>query len=214
MDCLEGMKQMPDNSVDLIVTDPPYGFLPETTVMGGTGVAANKIYPVVDWDKPLSEETIQQILRVSKNQIIFGAEHLAPMLPKSRGWYCWDKLRPEGTTFSECEFVYTSFNIPTKMIRFMWNGMLRESWEVEKNIRYHPTQKPVEIMKLLIKNHSKEGDLIIDPFMGSGTTAVACKQLNRNFIGFEISPEYCEIANKRLSQETLFSSLDSQKKLV
>jgi site-specific DNA-methyltransferase (adenine-specific) len=85
--------------------------------------------------------------------------------------------------------------------------MLRDSWEVEKNNKMHPTQKPIEIIKILLKNHSKEGDLVLDCFIGSGTTTLACKQLNRRFVGIELSKEYVDIGNKRLEQETLFNIL-------
>lgn len=202
-DCIPAMKQMVDKSIDLILTDPPYGILPQKTTIGGEGVCKNNIYPLIDWDIKITQEQINELVRVSKNQVIFGAEHISHLLPQSRGWYCWDKLRPEGTTFSECEFIWTSFDQRAIMIRFMWNGMIRANIDVEKEERYHPTQKPIEVIRQLIKNHSKPGDLICDPFMGSGTTAVACNQLGRRFIGFEISAEYCEIAKRRLNQESL-----------
>lgn len=214
MDCLEGMKQMADNSVDLIVTDPPYGFLNGVSQFGGaTPYSKNEkgkpIKPTsfnpIDWDNKPDEKMMQHIFRISKNQIIFGFEHLSHILPQSRGVYCWDKKRPEGTSFSEFELIWTSFDQRAKFIRFLWNGMMRDSEEVEKHKTLHPTQKPLEVVKKLIINHSKEGDLICDPFMGSGTTAVACKQLNRNFIGFELSKEYCDIARERLQQNNLMS---------
>ena len=223
MDCLEGMRQMPDKSVDLIVTDPPYNLFKiggdkpfgktkiggdkpfGKTKIGGDNICHAKEYPAIDWDFKLTDEYIKEIFRISKNQIIFGFEHLSDRLPQSRGVYCWDKKRGENTTFSDFELIWTSFNKKATFIRFKWNGMLRDSWEVEKNIRVHPTQKPLEIIKILIKEHSKEGDLICDPFMGSGTTALACHQLGRTYIGFEISKEYCEIAKKRLCQQVLKS---------
>lgn len=157
----------------------------------------------MNWDVKITKEQLKEIFRVSKNQIIFGAEHISHLLPQSRGWYCWDKLRPDGTTFAECEMIWTSIDQPAKMIRFRWNGMIRENVDVEKEKRYHPTQKPIEVMRQLIKNHTEPGDLICDPFMGSGSTAVACNQLGRRFVGIEISDEYCQIARQRLSQESL-----------
>ena len=104
-DCMPALKMMKDKEIDLILTDPPYGILPQQTTIGGEGVCKNRVYPLIDWDSRISQEQINEIIRVSKNQIVFGAEHISNMLPQSRGWYCWDKLRPEGTTFSECEFI-------------------------------------------------------------------------------------------------------------
>jgi len=214
MDAFEFLKTLSDKSIDLLLIDPPYNlfkiggnkpFGNAKTKIGGDNICKAKEYPFIDWDLELSKEQIQELFRVSKNQIIFGFEHLSDKLPKSRGIYCWDKMRGDGTTFSDFELIWTSFDKKAEFIRFKWNGMLKDSWEVEKNIRYHPTQKPIEIIKVLIKNHSKEGDLVLDCFLGSGTTTHACKQLNRKFIGVEISKEYCDIAKKRLEQNTLNS---------
>lgn len=206
LDCLEGMKKLSDKSIDLVLTDPPYGLFKSTiggkkpfgTTIGGKNAVEPKVYPFIDWDIKLTETYFKEILRISKNQIIFGGEHLSNILPQSRGWYCWDKLRGINTNFSDCEFIWTSFDKVTRMIRFKWNGMLRDKSEIETEVRYHPTQKPMYVIGILIKDNSEEGQIICDPFMGSGTTAVMCKKLNRNFIGFEISSEYCEIAERRL----------------
>jgi site-specific DNA-methyltransferase (adenine-specific) len=205
MDCLEGMKLIEDNSVDLIVTDPPYGILNGTTSLGGPGTinVKNRIYPEIKWDNKPSKETINEIIRISKNQIIFGGEHLSDILPQSRGWYVWDKKIPDGMKFAQCELIWTSFSFPVKIIRHQWHGFITDNNLIEPEYRDHPTQKPLDVIRKLIINHSKEHDLICDPFMGSGTTAVACKQLNRNFIGFEISQEYVNIANERLKQTNL-----------
>jgi len=219
--CFDYLKEIPDKHFDLLLIDPPYNLFKiggdkpfgKTKIGGdkpfgktkirGDNICRAKEYPPINWDVELSKEQIQELFRVSKNQIIFGFEHLSDKLPKSRGIYCWDKMRGAGTTFSDFELIWTSFDKTTTFIRFKWNGMLKDSWEVEKNIRHHPTQKPVEIVKVLLKNHSKEGDLVLDCFNGSGTTTLACKQLNRRFIGIELSEEYCKIANKRLEQQTL-----------
>ena len=213
-DCMNILKLLPDKSVDLVLTDPPYNLFTNGTTsiggskpfsIGGSNIVNVREYPAIDWDIKLSKKTINEIIRVSKNQIIFGFEHLSDILPKSRGVYCWDKKRGEGTTFSDFELIWTSFNKKAEFIRFMWNGMLRENYEVEKNKIQHPTQKPLEIIKILLQKHSKEGDVILDCFMGSGTTAVACKQLNRKFICCEISKEYCDIAKERLKQQNLLT---------
>lgn len=202
-DCLQELKKIPDNSIDLILTDPPYGILQGAKSIGGVSATNVRTFSAITWDVKPSKELFKEMLRISKNQIIFGAEYFTDMLPQSKGWYIWYKNKPEGTTFADCELIYTSFNFPNKLIKFTWNGMIKDKSNISKEKIYHPTQKPEKIIRILIKNHSKEGETILDPFMGSGTTAVACKQLNRNFIGIEISPEYFKIAQERLKQEVL-----------
>ena len=222
MDCFVYLKDIQDKHFDLLLIDPPYNLFKnkETTIrgskpfgkisIGGNNIAKVKEYPPIDWDVELTKEQIKELFRVSKNQIIFGFEHLSDKLPKSRGIYCWDKKRGEGTTFSDFELIWTSYDQPSTFIRFKWNGMLKDNWEVEKNIRVHPTQKPIEIIKILLEKHSLEGENVLDCFLGSGTTAVACKQLNRKFVGVEISSKYCDIARKRLEQENLFKYASKQ----
>lgn len=98
--------------------------------------------------------------------------------------------------------MWTSFNGAIRQFRWMWQRMLQENMK-NKEIRQHPTQKPIPLMKWIIQNYSKENDLILDPFLGSGTTAVACQELGRRFIGIEISEKYCQIARERLRQKPL-----------
>ena len=206
-DCLELLKELGDNSIDLIITDPPYGINISSEGVGGSKNADKTEYVKVDdWDKETpSIEVFREIIRVSKNQIIFGGNYFTDKLPISSCWVCWDKrcgVTPE-RTYSDCEFIWTSFNQSARMIRFVWDGFIQDSSNKIRDKRLHPTQKPVEVIRKLIKRFSKEGDLILDPFVGSGTTCVASKQLGRNFIGFEISVAYCKIANKRLCQQNL-----------
>ncbi len=169
-----------------------------------------------DWDKNIpSKEIFKEIFRVSKNQIVFGAEHLCKELPKSRGWIVWDKRceAKYSNDFADCELIWTSFNKPSKIFRYLWSGMLQSEMGLYKEKRLHPTQKPVKLIKWLIEQNSDEKSVILDCFMGSGTTAVACKQLGRSFIGFEISKEYVDIANQRLNQGNLKEWFDEEKQV-
>lgn len=199
MDCLEGMNQLRDKCVDLVPTDPPYGI--NTGKMGYIknpgGVAKSIDYGEYDWDEsPLNTEQFNEIIRVSKNQVIWGGNHFSDIIPQSNCWLIWNKINGMSSSdFADCEIAWTSFDSPIRIFNYLWCGMIKK----KKEKRYHPTQKPLRLMEWVIKNYSNEGDLILDPFMGSGTTAVACRRLNRNFIGFEISKEYCEIANERLN---------------
>ncbi len=159
-DCFKYLKDIPDKYFDLLLTDPPYNLFKikgdktlGKTKIGGDNLSRAKEYPPINWDIELTKENISDLIRISKNQIIFGFEYLSDKLSKSRGIYCWDKMRGLGTTFSDFELIWTSFDRKATFIRFKWNGMLRDSWEVERNVRYHPTQKPLEIIKLLLKNH-------------------------------------------------------------
>ena len=199
-DCLEVMKEIPDKAVDLVLTDPPYGIKRDKGFGGAGGFNGKK--PIArrqyndNWDKERpSEFCFKEILRIGKNILIFGGNYFADILPQSKHWVVWDKLNTM-PTFGDCELIWTNAKRNSvKKITYQYNGLFGK----EKR-RYHPTQKPVGLIKKLLEIYSKEGDLIFDPFLGSGTTAVACLELNRHFIGIELSPEYCEIAKKRIKE--------------
>ena len=203
-DCLEVMKGIPDKSVDLVLTDPPYGIKRDKQAMGkGGGIAKNIDYGDYDWDRKIpSKEYFVELMRISKNQIIFGGNYFVEYLKNSMCWLVWDKDNGN-TDFADCELCWTSFNKAVRKYIWKWSGMLQQNMKC-KDYRTHPTQKPKELISLILQDYSKEDDLIIDPFLGSGTTAVACKELGRKYIGIEINPKYCEIAERRLAQEYLF----------
>ena len=200
-DCLEVMKQIPDNSVDLVLTDPPYCIGLEKMNLGYSITKHHNR----DWDKQeFSKEMLKEIMRVSKKQIIFGANNFSDILPKSRCWLIWDKRLTDKNRddYSDCEIAWTNFDKPSRIFRCLWHGFLADKEISEKN-RVHPTQKPLKLFKEILTMFSNKDMLILDCFLGSGTTAVACKQLGRKCIGIEISKEYCDIAKKRLCQEVL-----------
>lgn len=210
-DCLQIMKDIPDKSIDLCLTDPPYGI--NIGKMGFTtsgniqvGKAKRNDYRgLCDWDKfTPTKKHFNEIIRISKNQIIFGGNYFTDKLPVSGCWIVWDKKVEEkySNDFADCEMAWTSFSKPSRIIRFLWSGMLQGNMK-DKEIRFHPTQKPQEVIKRILSIYSNENDLILDPFLGSGTTTAACQELNRNFIGIEISEKYCEIARNRLKQKPL-----------
>jgi len=213
MNCLDGLKQLPDNSIDLILTDPPYGINIGSKVGGDspfgskkcnvvpTNIAKVKEYTPFDDSTIPSEEIFKEMFRVSKNQIIFSGNYFVEHLKNSPCWIVWDK--DNSGNFADCELAWTSFKTAVRKFKWRWNGMLQEkmNW---KEKRFHPTQKPVPLFKWILENYSEKDMIILDPFIGSGTTAIACKQLGRKFIGFEISQKYVDIANKRLCQESLF----------
>ena len=194
---------MPDNAVDLVITDPPYGvnviggskpFGKRGSIGGSHIVDANQYKPITNDDKTLD---LSELFRISKNQIIFGG-HFFPF-PTSRGWIVWDKKTKNGwnDNFGDGELIWTSFDRPLKIFRFLYMGMLQEG---KREKRVHPTQKPVALMKWILENYSKESDTILDPFAGSGSTLIACKILGRKYLGVEIDSEYCAIAEKRIAE--------------
>ena len=197
-DCLDFMKEMEDKSVDLVLTDPPYGInIAKTGRVGGEKCCPTTDYGKQEWDNnPMSEEEQGNCCRVSKNQIFFGGNYFN--LPPSPCWLVWHK--DNTGNFADCELAWTSFGSAVRYFRWRWNGMLQEP-NHPKEKRYHPTQKPTQLFIWILKNYSKENELILDPFLGSGTTAIACEKLKRQWIGVEISEKYCEIAAKRISLE-------------
>ena len=199
-DCLEKLKEIPDGSVDAVITDPPYG-IGETNEknLSRGGICGEKDYGHYEWDaKPVSKEQINEIIRISKKQLIFGANHFSDILPKSSGWIVWDKRVQErfSNDLSDCELIWTSEKKGVRIFRYLWNGLFKHKSEE----RFHPTQKPLRLMMWMVEKHTKEGDTVLDPFMGSGTTGVACAKLNRNFIGIEIDEGYFKIAERRIGE--------------
>ena len=186
-DCLEIMKTFPDKSVDLVLTDPPYG------IGASRDVIRHKYKQEKSgWDDVIpTQEYFDEIFRVSKEQIIWGGNYFN--LPTSRCFYVWDKVQPQDFSSAMCEQAWVSKQAPAKLFKS----------RVVQETKYHPTTKPIELFKWCLA-FFPDAKTILDPFLGSGTTAVACKQLNRNYIGIEISEKYCEIANRRLEQEQLF----------
>lgn len=139
------------------------------------------------------------MFRVAKNLIIFGGNYFSNMLPPSNCWIFWDKKGDVKfqNPFADGELIFTTYKKPVKKIVFRQQGFITDS----KDKRYHPTQKPTELIEQLIDMFSKEGDIILDPFLGSGTTAVAAIRKNRSYIGYELNKEYYDIAVERIKQE-------------
>jgi len=174
--------------VVLVLTAPPYGLDKRLSSGGGQHKYSQfrLLYCDQGWDKKVTDEYFVHIFRVSINQIIFGGNYYS--LPPTRGIICWDKQQMM-PTFSRWEYVWTNFDMPSKMYELR-NG---------EDLRIHPTQKPLKLFKQILKDFSNPGHLILDPFLGSGTTAVAAYELGRRFIGIEKEQAYCDIANRRIA---------------
>ena len=207
-DCLNVMKQIPDKYFDLCLTDPPYGINVSKLVYnvkpnekrGKNSKALSGNYKKAEWDMmPPSIEYFNEIKRISKNQIIFGGNYFAEWLGNSSCWLFWDKLN--GTNdFADGELAWTSFKSAVRKYEFLWNGMLQQNMK-NKEKRIHPTQKPVGLFSMILRDYSKEGDKIFDPFSGSGTTAIACHRGKRQFLCVEKDEVYFQKSVERLEEE-------------
>lgn len=154
-------------------------------------------YEIKDWDSEIPhKEIFEEIFRVSKNQIIWGGNYFAEFLKNSSCWLVWDKLTGENL-YADCELAYTNFEKAVRKFTFLWKGMLQQDMK-NKELRIHPTQKPVQLFQWCLQNYSKEGDLVLDCFSGSGTTAIACYNLKRRFICIEKDFDYWKASCKRL----------------
>ena len=196
-DCLVGLKALPDKSIDLILTDPPYGKKADKGT-NGFGAAKNRRYSG-GWDGMIPlPELFNEMFRVAKNLIIFGGNYFSSYLPPSNCWIFWDKKGDVAfqNPFADGELIYTTFKKPVKRIVFRQQGFIRDS----KDKRYHPAQKPTELVQMLIEQFSEPGQIICDPFLGSGTTAVAAVNTGRHYIGYEIDPGYFQICCDRLDE--------------
>ena len=196
-DCLETMKRMPDKSIDLVLTDPPYGI--GDKFKGGQNSKMNKFNSIVDkgWDKVPSKKIFKEIFRISKNQIIWGGNYFE--LPATRGFIIWDKKISEDFTLAMAEYAWTSFDTLAKIYRL----------SSEKLGRLHPTQKPEKVIEYCLNfalQRDKTIKTIYDPFSGSGTTLVCAKSKGLDYIGSELDKDYFEIIQKRLQtvQGSLF----------
>ena len=196
-DCLDILPTLADKSIDLVLTDPPYGI-----GIDGQKLSLNvnpkhnrKLHDKMNWDAQIPVfDCFYHMYRVSLNQIIWGANYFVEhLLQGHKGWIVWDKGQ-HGLTMSDCEIAYSSFDLPTRILTVNRVELLKDKTQ-------HPTQKPLLLFTQLVNNYSKEADLILDPFAGSGTTAIACIRYNRRYILIEKEEKYCEIAAKRIESE-------------
>tara|TARA_R100000081_G_C4811363_1_gene171405 strand:+ start:720 stop:1850 length:1131 start_codon:yes stop_codon:yes gene_type:complete len=210
-DNMDLMKQYEDNYFDLAIIDPPYGinFDGETTVKGKGGKAktfSNKQNHLKkDWDNETpKKEYFDELIRISKNQIIWGGNYFTDKLPVSRGWIYWDKkiTNKNNKNFSDGELAYTSFD--KRLIKFTYDwigfGYLNNP---DKEKKIHPTQKPVQIYKWLLEEYAEKDFKIIDTHLGSGSSLIASiKHKIKEFVGMELDNDYCDKTLERWEQFT------------
>ncbi len=200
MDCVEGMKQYPDKYFDLAVVDPPYGININHN-MGRRKGDKHSGHKKVTWDGAIpTAQYFDELFRVSKNQIIWGGNYFP--LPLSKNWIFWDKVMPEGLSFSEGEFAWTSLNINVRKVRLKHHGFINSD-----SNKIHPTQKPKQLYKWLLTKYAKPGDKILDTHLGSGSSRIAAYNMGFDFTGYEIDKEYFEAQEKRFKNAIMQQSL-------
>lgn len=223
-DCLEGMKQYPDNYFDLAIVDPPYGINAPDMQMGsnpnrihkdgsgpgistakkvknrlqrlngGGGKLKNRILnkSIIEWDNEIpSSEYFAELMRVSKNQIIWGGNYFP--LPPTRCIVCWDKMQP-WDNFSQWEMAWTSFDKPAKMFRYSNTGGANSETKI------HPTQKPIKLYDYLYHNFAEPGQKILDTHLGSGSNRISADRFGVDFIAFERNLMHFNDQEKRFQQ--------------
>jgi site-specific DNA-methyltransferase (adenine-specific) len=203
INCMEYLKTLEDNAFDLAIVDPPYGIgisgqkeVKKTRVQRNRSSAQNRKYhKQKNWDKDIpTKEYFEELQRVSKNQIIWGANYFVEHLTKgTKGWIIWDKQQ-KGLWSSDAEIAFSSYNKPTRI--FLQNRIILQ----QEGGTIHPTQKPIKLYEWLLMNYAKKGDKILDTHLGSGSIAIACHNLGFDLVGCELDKEYYEAACKRLKQ--------------
>jgi len=209
IDCMEYMKGVDDNAFELAIVDPPYGIGEN----GSTNKSRGKLAVAKDYKafaggdiEPPNLQYFQELQRVSKNQIIWGANHFCGIFGGSSScWVVWDKMTG-ASDFADCELAYTSFKTAVRMFKFQWSGMLQGDMK-KKETRIHPTQKPVKLYEWLLSNYAKEGDKILDTHLGSGSSAIAAHYGGFDFVGCELDEDYYKAARARFDAETSQLSL-------
>jgi site-specific DNA-methyltransferase (adenine-specific) len=200
-DNMELMARYPDNYFDLAIVDPPYGIGEDGAKNHSRGKAARPtLYTPKYWDTTTaSKKYFKQLKRISKNQIVWGANHFIEnlMATNSSCWIVWDKQNGDND-FADCELAWTSFNTSVRKFEFRWAGMLQGDMK-NKETRIHPTQKPVALYKWLLDKYAKQGDKIIDTHLGSGSIAIACHDYGFDLTACELDKEYFDKAMERIN---------------
>lgn len=206
-DCLQAMREMPDKAFDLAVVDPPYGI--EKGFQATSRIAKYGQMDSVNDAKP-SKQYFAELFRMSKNQIIWGYNHLSDLLPSTKEFIFWYKHQPVDS-YSDGELAWTSFTKTAKCFDYPFFG----GTGADKDGRIHPTQKPVALYRWIFQRYAKPGDKILDTHLGSGSSRIAAYDAGLDFVGYEIDKEYFDKQEERyqrhISQISLFVDGDTQK---
>jgi len=214
---MELMKRYPDNYFDLAIVDPPYGIGEDggksASRCKATGVKPNNLKKK-GWDiKPPNKEYFKELKRVSKNQIIWGANHFIQNIPEANSscWIVWNKENGEND-FADCELAYASFKTAVRKVDIRWHGMLQHDMK-NKQIRIHPTEKPFALYQWIFTKYAKPNDKILDTHLGSGSIAIALDSVNKiekmnlTLTACELDKDYFKSATERIEYKTNWQSL-------
>lgn len=194
-DCMIGMARYPDKHFDLAIVDPPYGIgrSGQTETFPKNPKYKRKHFADKGWDTETpASDYWNELFRVSKNQIVWGANYFTEYLPASMGWIFWDK--GQDLSMSDGELAYTSFN------RALRRVMINRGQLVVEGGTIHPTQKPVKLYKWILHNYANQGDKILDTHLGSGSSRIAADKMGFDFVGFELDKDYFEAHQKRWNE--------------
>lgn len=209
IDCMEYMATLPDKAFDLAIVDPPYGIREPAFRRNDKNVKRKKAtktkeYNVAVYRQDAPDDTyFDELFRVIKNQIIWGGNYFG--LRGSRCWIVWDKVTYDAQ-WADGELAWTSFNSSVRIFQFAWNGMIQGDMK-NKEIRIHPTQKPVALYRWILKNFANEGNKILDTHLGSGSNALAAHSMGYDFVGCELDKNYYDAACKRFKEQTMQQTL-------
>lgn len=186
-DCLQALRRMDTDQYDLAIVDPPYGI----------GISNNPVrqkHKKKNWDNKIPDtEYFTELLRVSKNQVIWGANYFIEYLYNTQNFIIWNKLQPENFSLAMAEIAWSSIQKPIKIFTYSIH-------KHNQTNKIHPTQKPVELYKWILQNYAKEGDKILDTHLGSGSIAIACHDMGFSLDGYELDTDYFEAAKQRLEK--------------
>lgn len=204
-DCMDYMGSCADGEFELAIVDPPYGIGADKDAVKRRerdkrlNIWAND-YTIKDWDVVPTQEYFDELFRVSKNQIIWGANHFIDKINRpSSCWLVWDKLN--GTfSYADCELAWTSFKTAVRKFEWRWAGYVQHD-QRNREHRIHPTQKPVPLYKWIMQNYNKDKVRVLDTHLGSGSIAIACYDMGIPLVGIEIDEEYYKKAKERLERE-------------
>lgn len=192
MDCMEGMAKYPDKYFELAIVDPPYGIGYDGQRKSTSKHGGRKEYKFKGWDQSIPDKIyFDELFRISKNQIVWGANYFTKYLPSSMGWIFWDK--GQRICNSDGELAFTSFDKALRVYEL-------NRCEIQKiGGAIHPTQKPVKLYKWLLTNYAKPGDRILDTHLGSGSSRIAAYDMGFDFVGYELDKDYFEAQEKRFN---------------
>lgn len=207
-DCMEYMATCKDKEFDLAIVDPPYGlgasnkaFMRQGKQTGKSMAVSGLRYTAKDWDTAIPDEAyFKELQRVSKNQIIWGGNYFINYLKSTSCMLVWDKVNGDNL-YADCEIAWTSFNSAVRKVKYRWHGMLQADMK-NKEVRIHPTQKPMKLYAWILDTYAEKGQRILDTHLGSASSAIAAHYFDCDFVGIEIDKEYFDKAMKRIKNET------------